>query len=97
MLNFFYFLGTALDIWLYFTSGYYLKDNGQTKYMNQILGQYLYVYHNYQQNNWSELLLLVEFAYNSVPSTTTDIFPFFANKEYHPNIIVHPEYNIASS
>ena len=65
--------------------------------MNQILGQYLYVYHNYQQNNWSGLLSLVEFAYNSVPSTTTDIFPFFANKEYHPNIIVHPEYNIASS
>ena len=49
--NFFYSLGTTLDIWLHFTSDYYPKDNGQTKYMNQTLKQYLYVYCNYQQDN----------------------------------------------
>jgi len=32
--NFFQSLDTALDMWLYFTSGYHPKDNGQTKYTN---------------------------------------------------------------
>ena len=35
--NFFYFLSTILDMWLYFTSDYHSEDDGQTKYMNQIL------------------------------------------------------------
>ena len=54
--NFFYSLNTALDIWLYFTSGYYSKDDRQTEYTNQTLKQYLEVYYNYQQNNQSKLL-----------------------------------------
>jgi len=39
----------------------------------------------------------VEFAYNNAPSATTSVSPFFANKGYHPNIIVHPKCDIASS
>ena len=84
-------------MWLHFTSGYHPEGDGQTKHMNQTLEQYLRVYCNYQQDNWSELLPLTEFAYNNVPSATTSVFPFFTNKEYHPNIIVHPEHDIASS
>ena len=34
VLNFFYSLGTTLDMWLHFTSDYHPKDDGQTKYMN---------------------------------------------------------------
>ena len=34
VLNFFYSLNTALDMWLYFTSSYHTEDNRQTKYMN---------------------------------------------------------------
>ena len=60
-----------------------------------MLKQYLHVYCNYQQKNWSKLLSLVEFAYNNALSATTSVFPFFANKEYHPNIIVHPKHDIA--
>ena len=67
------------------------------EHMNQTLKQYLHVYCNYQQDNWSELLLLVEFVYNNAPSATTGVSPFFANKGYHPNITVHPEHDIASS
>ena len=47
VLNFFHSLGTALDMWLYFTSDYHLEGNGQTKYTNQIFEQYLCVYCNY--------------------------------------------------
>jgi len=37
----------------------------------------------------------VEFAYNNAPSATTGVSPFFANKEYHPNLSVYPEQDIA--
>jgi len=65
--------------------------------MNQTLEQYLHVYCNYQQDNWSELLPLVEFAYNNALSATTGVSPFFTNKRYHLNITVHPKRDIASS
>ena len=64
--------------------------------MNQTLEQYLHVYCNYQQDNWSKLLSLTEFAYNNALSTTTSVSPFFANKEYHSNITVYLECDIAS-
>ena len=64
--------------------------------MNQTLEQYLHVYCNYQQDNWSELLPLIEFVYNNASSATTGVSPFFANKGYHLNITVHPKHNIAS-
>ena len=95
--NFFRSLGTALDMWLHFTSGYHSEGDGQTEHMNQTLEQYLHVYCNYQQDNWSELLSLTEFAYNNAPSATTIVSPFFSNKGYHLNITVHPEHDIASS
>jgi len=95
--NFFRSLGTALNMRLHFTSGYHPEGDGQTERTNQTLEQYLCVYCNYQQDNWSELLPLAEFAYNNALSATTGVSPFFANKGYHPNITVHPEHNIASS
>ena len=51
VLNFFHSLGTALNIWLHFTLGYYSEGNRQTEYTNQTLKQYLHVYYNYQQDN----------------------------------------------
>ena len=95
--NFFWFLGIALDMQLHFTSGYHPESDKQTECMNQMLEQYLCIYYNYQQDNWSKLLPLMEFAYNNTPSATTGVFLFFANKRYYPNITVYPKYNIASS
>ena len=95
--NFFQSLGTVLDMQLHFTSDYHPEGDRQTECTNQTLEQYLHVYCNYQQDNWSELLPLAKFAYNNAPSATTGVSPFFANKEYHPNITVHPKHDIASS
>ena len=95
--HFFHSLGTTLDMRLHFTSGYYPEANGQAEWTNQMLEQYLRVYCNYQQDNWSELLSLAEFAYNNVPSATTGGFLFFTNKGYHLNLSVYPEWDIASS
>jgi len=73
VLNFFCSLGTALDMQLHFTSGYHPKCDEQTKHINQTLKQYLHVYYNYQQDNWSKLLSLVEFFYNNTPSIATSV------------------------
>jgi len=45
--KFFWSLGTALDMWLHFTSRYYTEGDGQIEHNNQILEQYLCVYCNY--------------------------------------------------
>ena len=94
--HFFRFLGKALDIRLHFTSGYHPEGDGQTERMNQMLEQYLHIYCNYQQDNWSKLLPLVEFSYNNALNATTGISPFFANKGYHSNISIHPEQDLTS-
>jgi len=92
---FFCSLGTALDMRLYFTSEYHLETNGQAEQTNQMLEQYLCIYCNYQQNNWSEpwlslhitmLLVLPLVSLHSSPTKSTN-----------PNLIVYPEQDIASS
>jgi len=95
--RFFRSLGKALDMKLHFTSGYHPEGDGQTERTNQTLEQYLRIFCNYQQDNWSDLLPLAEFAFNNAPSATTGVSPFFANKGYHPNITIHPERDLASA
>ncbi|KAG8819677.1 hypothetical protein FRC17_010364 [Serendipita sp. 399] len=89
-------LGTLLDMKLHATSGYHPEADGQTERVNQTLEQYLRMYCNYQQDNWSELLPLAEFAYNNAPNATTGVSPFYANKGYNPQIAVHPERDAAN-
>jgi len=45
-------LTNMLNIKLYFISDYHLEANGQTKYTNQILEQYLRIFCTYQQLDW---------------------------------------------
>ena len=80
---------------LHFMLGYHPEGDRQTEQANQTLKQYLHMYCNYQQDNWSDLLLLAEFAYNNAPSTMTSVSLFFANKGYHPNITVHPKHDLS--
>jgi hypothetical protein len=82
---------------LHFTSGYHPKANGQAKCTNQTLEQYLCMYCNYRQDDWSTLLPLVEFAYNNTLNVWTGVTPFFTNKGYHPSITVHPKHEMASA
>ena len=82
---------------LHFTSSYHPEGDGQTKRTNQTLEQYLWIFCNYQQDNWYTLLPLAEFAYNNTLSATTGISLFFANKGYNLNLTVHPERDLASS
>src|SRR5258707_6194882 len=81
---------------LHFTSGYHPEGDGQTERLNQVLEQYLQVYTNYHQDDWSSLLLLAEFAYNNATNETTRVSPFFANKGYHPSLMAEPNVQVSS-
>jgi len=81
--KFFKSLANRLNMKLHFTSGYHPEADGQTECTNQMLEQFLRIYCNYQQSDWSQLLPLVEFTYNNILSSTTGTSPFFANKGYH--------------
>ncbi|KAF8831748.1 hypothetical protein HHX47_DHR1001045 [Lentinula edodes] len=93
---FFRALGKALSMELHYTSGYHPEADGQTERVNQTLEQYIRIYCSYQQDDWSPLLPIAEFAYNNAPNASTGITPFFANKGYHPNITVRPEVDMKS-
>ena len=93
MSNFFHSLDIVLDMQLYFTLGYYSKGDRQTNHTNQTSKQYLHIYYNYQQDNWSELLPLAKFSYNNTSSITTDVSLFFAIIQTSPltlNVILLP-------
>ena len=89
--HFFRSLGSLLCMRLHFTSGHHPSANGQVEQVNSTLEQYLQIYCNYQQDNWSKLLPLAEFAYNNAPHSSTGVSPFFMTRGYNPLIAVHPD------
>ena len=66
------------------STAFHPQTDGQRERTNVILEQYLRAYVNYQQDNWTELLPLAEFAYNNSKQLTIKYTPFFANYGYHP-------------
>jgi glycosylphosphatidylinositol phospholipase D len=60
--------------------------DGQTKQVNQVLEQYLHCTTYYHQDNWSNLLSMVEFAYNNIVHYLTQQTPFFANMACTPSL-----------
>jgi len=57
---------------------YHLQSDGQTERTNQMMEQYLRVYCDFRQDDWSQLLLLAEFVYNNAKSTSIGMSPFYA-------------------
>ena len=47
--------------------------------MNQELEQYLRLFVDYRQKNWTEWLVLAEFAINNKVHSATKVSPFIAN------------------
>ena len=70
------------------STAYHPETDGQTECVNQILVQYLWVYVNYQVDDWVNLLPLAEFAYNNTSHSVTMVTPFFAHKGFHPKLEV---------
>jgi len=51
--------------------------------MNQTVEQYLRIYCNYQQDDWSQHLSLAEFSYNNAQHASIGCSPFYANYGYN--------------
>jgi len=66
------------------STAYHPQTDRQTERVNQVLGGYLRVFINYDENDWYHLLPLAEYAYNNSVTTAHDMTPFFANYGYHP-------------
>jgi len=66
------------------STAFHPQTDGQTERVNQALEQYLRLYCDYLQDNWTELLPLAEFAYNNAQHSTTKVSPFYANNGRHP-------------
>ena len=83
-------LANSLGINPRFSTAFHPQTDGQTERMNQTVEQYLRIYCNYQQDDWSRLLPLAEFAINNAKQDSTNVSPFYANYGYHPRFSVTP-------
>ena len=70
------------------STSFHPQTAGQTERVNAILEKYLRGYINYQQDNWTEILTMAEFAYNTTVSVTMGIMPFFALYGQHSRWII---------
>ena len=64
-------LNKILEIETKLPTVYCPQTDGQTKRTNQELEQYLRMYVNHRQNNWSEWLAMAEFTFNNKVHTAT--------------------------
>ena len=78
-----------LGIELRLLTAYHPQMDGQTERTNQSLEGYLRLYTLYDQDDWDDLLPLVEFVYNNTSHLTTGASPFFANKGYHLKLSIN--------
>jgi len=60
-------------------TAYHPQTDSQTERTNQELEQYLRMYVNHRQNNWSEWLATAEFAFNNTVHTATKMSLFKVN------------------
>ncbi|KAE8213221.1 hypothetical protein CF319_g9194, partial [Tilletia indica] len=71
------------------STAFHPQTDGQTERINQVLEQYLRIFCDYLQDDWSELLPLAEFAYNNAFHSTIGMSPFFANYGFHPRLDIN--------
>lgn len=76
----------ALSINRSLSTAYHPQSDGQTERMNQTLEQYLRLYVNDEQSNWSTLLGQAAFAYNVTKQETIGMTPFYANFGREPRL-----------
>ena len=79
-------LNKMLGIETKLSTAYHPQTDGQTERTNQELEQYLRMYINYRQNNWSEWLAMAKFAFNNKVHTATKISPFKVNYGREPRM-----------
>ena len=79
-------LNKMLGIETKLSTAYYSQTDSQIERTNQELEQYLRMYVNHRQNNWSEWLATAEFAFNNKVHTATKKSPFQVNYGREPRM-----------
>ena len=87
-------LMTRLGVKSKLSTAYHPQTDGQTERLNQIVEQYLRSYVNFQQDDWVMLLPAAQLAYNTAPTETTKVTPFFANYGYEADLRQGPEVSV---
>ena len=77
-------LCTQLKIKQNVSTAYHPRTNGQSEHNNQWLEQYLRFWANHHQDNWQQLLPMVEYAHNSWWNKTTKMTPYQTLMGYNP-------------
>jgi hypothetical protein len=75
-------LGTKLNM----STSFHPETDGQTERQNRTLEEYLRSYINLEQDNWDELLVTAEIAYNNSVHISTNYSPYYLNSGQHPNL-----------
>ena len=73
-----------LGIKLKLSTADHAQTDGQTEIINQHIAMRLRPFVNYYQDNWSELLPLMDHAAALLPHETTKVSPFLINHGYEP-------------
>ena len=79
-------LGRLLDIAQNISTAYHPQTDEQSECTNQWLEQYLWIYCNFQQDNWVDLLPMAQYVHNSWTSHTTGFTPFKLLMGFTPQI-----------
>lgn len=82
--TFWHELCRILGVKLKLSTAYHAQTDGQTEIINQHIVNRLRPFVNRHQDNWSELLPLIDFAAAALPSESTSASPFLVDCGYEP-------------
>ncbi len=77
------------------SSGFHPQSNGQTERANQDLERTLQCVVSKNPSSWSQQLSMVEYAYNTLPVSSTGLSPFECSVGYQPPIFPSLESEVA--
>ena len=83
----------ALKIKRKLSIAFHSQIDDQTKRQNNIMKQYFRFYINFEQSNWVKLLSMIEFVYNNVINTFTNMTFFETNQDYHSRMFFENNQN----
>ena len=74
-----------LGVELKLSTAYHAQTDEQAEIVNQHIINHLWSFINHHQNDWADLLPLIDFAAAALSSKTTDTFPFLIDCGYEPH------------
>ena len=74
------------------STAYHPQTDGQTERVNQSVKEFLTMFINDKQDDWSDWLAVAQFCHNNRRHLATTYSPFFLTYGYHPNKGLEPKW-----